>query len=206
MNTHQIISRRTLAKGSAWAAPTVVASAVIPAYAASAQPTTLTSITWFYNASSGSGNVQPYTCNGNNQLRITQKTTGSYVTVSNIPTGSKLTNLIARYWLAVDSNTTFTRVSGTSTCWSVPLASGKTTTYNGVVFREYTSTYTCPISISGTSWTQPTADAMDFVSSCQASPTLTSIIYHYTQQVTLTSAQGTTTILTKDNGWTNQMT
>ncbi|SIK65660.1 Uncharacterised protein [Mycobacteroides abscessus subsp. abscessus] len=204
MNNHRTISRRTLAKGSGWAAPAIMASAVTPVYAASAQPT-LTSITWFYNASSTNGNVQPYTCNNKSQLRITQKTAGSNVTVSNIPTGSKLSNLVANYWLPVAANTTFTRVTSTSSAWSIPTATGKFVVNNNITYREYTSSYTPVIAVTGTTWTQPTPDAMDFVSSCQPSGTLASTTYHYTQNITLTSAKGVATVLTKDNGWANQM-
>ncbi|MFC2744201.1 MAG: hypothetical protein ACFN28_01210, partial [Rothia dentocariosa] len=35
MNTSKTLSRRTLAKGTAWAAPVVIASSAVPAYASS---------------------------------------------------------------------------------------------------------------------------------------------------------------------------
>lgn len=139
-------------------------------------------------------------------MQISQQVAqNSFLTVSNIKSTSKLSNLKGSYWLPVQSGTTFSRVSGSSTCWSVPVASGKTTLYNGVVYREYTSTYTCPIAVSGTSWTQPASSNFSFVSSCQTGTTLPSKTYHYEQSVTVTSASGVVTTATKNNGWSNTL-
>lgn len=204
MNFPQNISRRALAKGSAWAAPIVIASTAVPVYAASPVPT-LASSTAFSFASASGGSVSPYTCNGKAQIQIQQASATSFLTVSNIPSTTKLSNLAGHYWLPVQSGTTFTRISGTSSCWSVPTATGVTTTYNGVIFREYISTYGCAITVTSTQWTQPASSNFNFVSSCQSGATLTSQSYHYTQNITSTSASGQSTILSKNNGWNYKM-
>ena len=197
------ISRRSLTQGAAWAAPVIIASATTPAYAASAT-VAIASSTYFAWAVVSGKTVTPYSCAGKAQVQISQLSTqNSYLTVNNLKSTSKVTNLKGSYWLPVQSGTTFTRVANTSTCWSVPVASGKTTTYNGVVFREYTSTYTCPITVSGTSWTQPTSSNFKFVSSCQTGTTLPSRIYHYEQSATVTAASGAVATATKSNGWSN---
>jgi hypothetical protein len=205
MTNNPHISRRNLTKGAAWAAPAVLATAGVPVYAASAT-VAITSSTYFASAVASGQTVTPYSCAGKVQLQISQQSTkNSYLTISNIKSTSKVTNLKASYWLPVQSGTTFTQVANTSRCWSVPVASGKTTTYNGVVFREYISTYTCPITVSGTSWTQPTSSNFSFVSSCQTGSTLPSRIYHYEQSATVTSASGAVATATKTNGWSNRL-
>ena len=203
MTNNPQISRRSLTQGAAWAAPVIIASATTPAYAASAT-VAIASSTYFASAVASGKTITPYSCAGKVQVQISQQSTqNSYLTVNNLKSTSKVTNLKGSYWLPVQSGTTFTRVANTSTCWSVPVASGKTTTYNGVVFREYTSTYTCPITVSGTSWTQPTSSNFNFVSSCQSGSTLPSRIYHYEQSATVTSASGAVATATKSNGWSN---
>lgn len=203
MNSIHKINRRNLAKGAAWATPLVVASATVPVYAASVAGA-ISSATYFSSSNATGQTVTPYSCAGKMQVQISQQSTqNSYLNITNISSTSKLSNLMGSYWLPVQSGTTFSRVSGSSTCWSVPVASGKTTTYNGVVFLEYTSTYTCPITVSGTSWTQPTSSNFNFVSSCQPGATLPSKTYHYEQSVTVTSATGAVTTATKSNGWAN---
>ncbi|MEU7993476.1 hypothetical protein IDM48_07360 [Rothia amarae] len=203
MTNNPQISRRSLIQGAAWAAPVIIASVTTPAYSASAT-VAIASSTYFAWAVASGQTVTPYSCAGKAQVQISQLSTqNSYLTVNNLKSTSKVTNLKGSYWLPVQSGTTFTRVANTSTCWSVPVASGKTTTYNGVVFREYTSTYTCPITVSGTSWTQPTSSNFKFVSSCQTGTTLPSRIYHYEQSATVTSASGAVATATKSNGWSN---
>ena len=204
MNSSQSpISRRALAKGSAWSAPVILTSSAIPAYAASPRPT-LTSITWFYRANGPALQVKPYTCTDRVQIQIIQNSK-SYITLSNLASGSTLSNLTASYWLPVETGTTFSRVSGTSTCWSVPTASGRITTNNGFTYREYVSNYTCPITASGSSWTQPTSSNFNFVSSCQTTRSLATNNYHYEQNITVTSKTGQKSIVTKENGWANAM-
>lgn len=201
--TRSPLSRRTLTKGSAWAAPVVLASASIPVYAASPKPT-ITSSTQFGRATGASATVPAYSCSGRLQIQISQNSS-TFVKVDNIPTGYTLSNLVANYWFPVQSGTTFSRVSGTSTCWTVPTATGNTTVVSGYTFREYRSTYTCPLTYSGTSWAQPSSSNFSFISSCQPGSTLPTYTYHYTQTITLTSRTGSAITLTKDNGWANKL-
>ena len=135
MNSSQSpISRRALAKGSAWSAPVILTSSAIPAYAASSRPT-LTSITWFYRANGPALQVNPYTCTDRVQMQIIQDSR-SYITLSNLASGSTLSNLTASYWLPVETGTTFSRLSGPSPWWSVPTARARIPPYNGSSSRE----------------------------------------------------------------------
>lgn len=67
--TRSPLSRHTLTKGSAWAVPVVLASASIPAYAASPKPT-ITSSTQFGRATGASATVPAYSCSGRLQIQI----------------------------------------------------------------------------------------------------------------------------------------
>lgn len=94
------------------------------------------------------------------------------------------------------TGTTFKRVTGSSTCWSVPVATGKTMTYNGVILREYKSAYSCTYTLAQGTWTQLSANNFDFISSCQ-SAIKPSRYYTYNQFITLTTAQGTSQVISK---------
>lgn len=184
-------NRRNVAKGALWAMPAVVATSQIPVYAASQLKPTFASSTTFTL-----GTALSSTCGGKQQFKLSQVLNSSFITVTNIPTGSTLSNLYSLFYLQVDAGTTFTRVSGSSTCWSVPVATGNTMVYNGVTLREYRSNYSCAYTISGGTWTQPTANNFNFISSCQ-STNLASRYYAYNQFVTLTSKTGTAQTLSK---------
>lgn len=194
-------TRRQVASAAAWSAPTIALGAAAPAVAASQIPPPLTSSTRFANANFSGDKVVPYSCSGRVQVQIQQSSGSSFLTVKNISPTTQLTNLAASYWLALDAGTTFTRVSGSSTCWTVPTRSGASQVREGATFYEFVSTYTCPITVTGTSWSQPTDTFLNFVSSCQSGTRLTSSIVHYTQTIVL---DGKTT-LTKDNGWSVSM-
>lgn len=204
MNANNNISRRSIAKGSAWAAPVILATATTPAYAVSITPL-LTSSTKFAQSNTAGKDVTAYTCGTKVQVQIAQIAPTNYLQVSGIKSTTKLSNLKASYWLPVQAGTTFTRVSGSSTCWTVPVASGATVVRNSVTYREYVSTYTCPLTVTGTTWTQPVTSNFNFVSSCQTAPALASTTYHYTQTITATDAGGNSVNAVKDNGWTNVM-
>lgn len=203
MSTTEGINRRKIVKGTAWAAPAIVATTTIPAYAASPQPV-LTSSTHFGWGNTISSNVPNYSCGGRAQIQIRQDST-SYLRVTGLTTGTTLSNLKMSVWLPVQAGTTFTRVSGSSSCWSVPVATGITTVRNGYTFREYVSTYGCAMNVTSSTWTQPTASNFNFISSCQTSSTLPTTTYHYTQQVTVKAPSGAIYTPTKDNGWSNTM-
>lgn len=194
-------TRRQVAGAAAWSLPALAVGAAAPASAASRIPPVLTSSTHFGNATFQSSSVPAYNCGGTAQVQIEQGSS-SFLTVSNIAPTTKLSNLSASYWLAVDAGTKFTRVSGSSTCWSVPVLSGASQVRDGATFYEFTSTYTCPITVASTSWSQPTNTFLNFISSCQSGRTLASSIIHYTQTIVV---DGKTT-LTKDNGWSVRMT
>lgn len=191
MNTSPIQPRRTIAKGALWTVPAVIATTQVPAYASSTQPTSLTSVTSFKM-----GSYANSTCAGRQQFEISQNSASTYLNVINIPSGSTLSGLYSLYYLQVDAGTTFRRITGSSTCWTVPVATGKTITYNGAILREYKSAYNCSYTIAQGTWTQPTANNFDFISSCQG-VIRPSRYYVYNQFITLTSATGTSQVLSK---------
>lgn len=86
--THQI-SRRSLAKGAAWAAPAVLATATVPAYAASrCQPTLSFSGGLTYNwGTLGSSST-------NQQLQL-----GGQTYVNNLPAGVTVTSISYTFWV-----------------------------------------------------------------------------------------------------------
>ncbi|MFJ3031373.1 hypothetical protein ACIP5Z_05990 [Rothia terrae] len=195
MNNQSKVSRRHLARGAAWVAPVVIATAATPVYAASTIFATLTSSTYFLRESVSA-------CSYHDRVYIQELTSqNSYLTVNNLKSTYKLSNLATHVWLPVAKGTTFSCVTGGSTCWSVPTATGASQVRNGYTFYEYVTTYTCAITFTGTSWTMPSTSFMNFVSSCQpgALPTAT---YHYTQNITVTSGAASK-VITKDNGWAN---
>lgn len=191
MNNLPRTNRRTIAQGALWTLPAVMGTSVVPSYASSKAPTTLSSMTSFKM-----GSYTNSTCAGKQQFEVSQNSASTYINVTNIQSGTTLSGLYALYYLHVDAGTTFKRVTGSSTCWSVPVATGKTMTYNGVIFREYKSAYSCTYTIAQGTWTQPSANNFDFISSCQSS-IKTSRYYTYNQFITLTSAQGTSQVISK---------
>ena len=137
---------------------------------------------------------------GQQQFQVDGVRSGQFFTVNNTVAGAAITNISMTFWLATVAGTTWTRVAGSSACWSVPAATGATTTFDGQTFRAYTSDFSCPAVPTGSSYTIPTAQMFNFVSSCQGRTTLPTRYYHYTQAATTRGVP-----LTKDNGWNNQM-
>lgn len=90
MNTQ--LSRRTLAKGAAWAAPVIAASAVVPAYASSSCEMILTSA------------AGPYVIYGldakpDYDRTNMQLTLGGPVWVQNLPAGVTVTKITQQYFI-----------------------------------------------------------------------------------------------------------
>ncbi|MDO4897850.1 MAG: hypothetical protein Q3965_00945 [Rothia sp. (in: high G+C Gram-positive bacteria)] len=207
---NQHISRRSVAQGAAWAVPAVVATAAVPAYAASKIPPTLVSSTSQARADRRGDALPHYNCNGATQAEIYNTRPSSYITVNNLPANAKLSNLTMEFWLAVDANTTWTipttATTGTSadtstvkpsTCWTVPVRSYKDVVRNGITFYSFKSTFTCPITVTGSTWTLPTNQKFAFLSSCQSVSRLRSGEVHYEQTITVNGS----TVLTKSSPW-----
>lgn len=194
------MNRRQFARGAAWSAPALTLAGAAPALAASPPPPKLTSATFFGQSNVAGQTVNPYSCNGQLQFQVDGVRSGQFFTVSNTVAGTPITNITMTFWLATAAGTTWTRVSGSSTCWSIPSATGATTTYDGATFRAYTTTFNCTAVPSGSTYTIPTSQMFNFVSSCQGRSSALTSYYHYTQ-----TALTRGVALTKDNGWTNVM-
>lgn len=194
------VNRRQFTRGAAWSAPALSIAAAAPAVAVSPPPPKLTSATFFGQSNVSGQTVAPYTCNGQQQFQVDGVRSGQFFTVTNTVAGVPITNITMTFWLATVAGTTWTRVSGSSTCWSLPTATGDTTTYGSVLFRAYSSTFNCTAMPSGSTYTIPTTQMFNFVSSCQGRSSFPTSYYHYTQTALTRGVS-----LTKDNGWTNVM-
>lgn len=207
-------TRRSLVKGAAWAAPAVVATAAIPAYAASTIQAVLTSSTTQSKASVRGNAVPHYNCNGSTQVEIYNTRASGHITVSQLPTGATLSNLTMEFWVAVDVNTTWTipttATTGTSaafntvrpsTCWSAPVRSYKDVVRNGITHYSYISTFNCPITVTGTTWVLPTSQEFAFLSSCQSVYNLRSPEVMYEQKITVNGSA----VLTKTAPWSTMV-
>ncbi|MDO4897851.1 MAG: hypothetical protein Q3965_00950 [Rothia sp. (in: high G+C Gram-positive bacteria)] len=208
--TSQNLPRRTVAKGAAWAAPAVLATAAIPAYAASTMTAVLASSTTIAKANVRGNSVPHYNCNGNTQVEVYNTRAAQYISVNSLPANAKLSNLTMEFWAAVDANTTWTipttATTGTSsafdtvkpsTCWSVPVRSYNDVVQDGITFYSFKSTFNCPITVTGSSWTLPTTQEFAFLSSCQSVYKLRDPRVRTEQKITVNGS----TVLTRTSPW-----
>ena len=139
------ISRRTIAKGTAWSVPTIIAAASAPLAAASVAPvysingTVKFNQPWTSTTPDGSYNIKVYSGN---------PSPAAGYCVNNTTKSTTITNVATTFWFA-SSSLTFQRSASydSSGCWSV--LSRDTTlanrTYNGVTYYAYTSKLSCPV-------------------------------------------------------------
>lgn len=153
------INRRSLAKGAAWAAPAVLATAAMPAYAAScdATPTIFARAFYHYNSAWDNGG---YVQNSSYTYKFysfnsTMPDT-SYGTIDTCVNGlcptSTVTDFQVTLWI-IYSDFTFNYGPGNYTAWS-PLvrdSNKSTAVVNGVTYYPYTTTYLGALPVSGTS-------------------------------------------------------
>lgn len=150
-STQSGISRRTLAKGTAWAVPAVAAAAAAPVHAAS--PVNYPGINGWVNVSySGS-----WWTSCRHQLDITSNVRGNgpdgnpyglYIYDIEQPGVTTATNAQMIWWVRGDTNVTWTNLSGHSTCWTGPVRGAVQTKDDGQQYTPYTWTYECPINTS----------------------------------------------------------
>lgn len=193
----QAVSRRAIAKGVAWSVPSLAVVGAAPATAASPTPELSTYV--IFSQEHQSNSEFPYSCgtSGTQQMDVN----GQNFILKGVSPGASLTGITTTFWLAVDAGTTWSTVG--STCWTRPTSTGQTATVNGVLFRAYTSAFTCSATVAANgTYTMPSAQMLRFRSSCQSFTNPKTFTYHYTQTVTLPSG----TVVTKDNGWSNVMT
>lgn len=155
--TEPTLSRRTLARGAAWAAPTALVAAAAPMAAASP------AITWAHVTSFRyASNSSPF-CAGQDTWSLSNDPTWTYggagagTSFTNTKTTTTLVNLVANYWYP-RADAAFVSVAGGNACWSLPVRNAglDTTRPGGIAMYGYTTTYTCPIvAVNGTT-TLPT--------------------------------------------------
>lgn len=161
-HTSGVISRRTLAKGAAWATPVAVTAAAAPALAASPAITWSHTTTWRWYLNSA-----PWCTTARDGLEINTAESGSGFTIANTSTSTSITNVSATFWFT-RNDITWTRASGDSGCWSVPSLTGQSATLQGSdgvtrTYYAYLTTYTCTVTaVNGTT----TLSAYRFRSQC----------------------------------------
>lgn len=149
--TQSPLSRRTLAKGAAWAVPAVLLAGAAPAYAASP---VITSVRQIYTYRGNPSGCVPMT------LSTQQNSSGTgdanyFIGWQNTTTSTKLTNISIMFWYA-EPNITW--ISGTQApspaCWTVPTRVSTATIVDaGVTLYGYQSTYTCAVTaVNGTTY------------------------------------------------------
>ncbi|TWE11371.1 hypothetical protein [Rudaeicoccus suwonensis] len=147
------VSRRTLAKGAAWATPVLIMGSAAPALAASAVPFAVTRSTLYGVAGSGNGT----TCGTGTALLVqngtggavsggTSSSAGTGVTITNNTAAAATASGIFRTFLASVSGLAFTEQSG-YTSWSTPTQTAVTSVIAGVTYYQYMSTYAGPVSV-----------------------------------------------------------
>lgn len=153
------VSRRTIVKGAAWAAPAVAMVSAAPAFAAS--QTQNTSINGYVTIG---GNCLS---RGGVAIEIDSTGRGYGLFINNTTTSTTITNPFIIFYISVP-NLTWSASSGNSG-WSVPtFISGQTITKNGHVLYAYKSSLTTPVTaVNGTT----TLPNMHFISSGGTCPT-----------------------------------
>lgn len=161
------LSRRTLAKGSLWAVPTIAVATAAPAMA-----TSKASIYRSFQVSNGRGSC----ASGTNQLTITTNDTSTYYWIKDA-TGSTITNVQASLLIqksVVDALGTTFALTSQNASWSNPTreVSGGTPvvyTNGGVQYYRYVSNLTAavpaPIS-TGTDAGTVKLPLIDWTSTC----------------------------------------
>ncbi|SNC73681.1 hypothetical protein SAMN05445756_2090 [Kytococcus aerolatus] len=157
-------------------------------------PLGLTSLTTFQVATTSQ-------CGGRRQYSISGQDYNSHFTIQNTKPGEPITNIAMTFWLPTDAGTVWYPAGGSSSCWSRPTATGNTQVRNGLLYRAYTSSFSCSATATGTTFRIPSSQMFNWVSSCQSSYTAPSgIAYNYNQTANIRDET-----LVKDNGWNNTM-
>lgn len=144
-------SRRTVVRGVAWSAPSLVLGAPAPALAASS-PITFshrTRWTWYSDTASW--------CSGQDALEISSVDAGTGVTFSGTTTSTRLTNVSATFYFT-RTDIVWSRAGGDTGCWSIPTlqaGSVQATGSDGVTrtYYPYLTTYTCTITATASTTT-----------------------------------------------------
>lgn len=149
------VSRRTVARGAAWLAPTVAIGATAPAFAASQVATLMTHRTSFLYYPGGAGGSAPWCVAGQQGYEFNTSDTGAGVTFAPSITATTITNVYAYFWFP-RNDLVWTRVVAANTCWSIPLLSAGVTDSNaGITYYRYATNYTCAITaVNGTTTLQ----------------------------------------------------
>ena len=138
------ISRRTLAKGAAWAVPAVLLAAPAPAFATSLRKDPGIN-GWVRNTPQSLGN-----CSYNLTVRSNLPGTGNDGAPFGLylydaqPTDT-ITEAKLTYWIIGNQQATVTAQSGHSSCWSSAVRGAPQAKRDGLTYTPYTFTYNCPI-------------------------------------------------------------
>lgn len=133
------VSRRSVARGVAWATPAVVIGAAAPAQAASPTPVLAGSVFVGRNYY-GRGEVTFMSATA------IPPSPAASICVNQTTVNTAITNVSVTVWLAA-STLTFTTSTGSSACWSAPTRNTglANKTFNGYTYYAYTTKYTCAI-------------------------------------------------------------
>lgn len=170
----RLVSRRTLTRGAAWAAPVMVVAGAAPAYAASLRkdpgingwvmntPTDLTgSCRW--------------------SLRVDSTPSPAGATPDGAPFGlyvydtmptDVLTQARITYWIIGNQTATWVANAQHSSCWSSPVRGTPSVKSDGQTYTPYTFTYTCAINAAATT-TGPDGVARLFLGGFDTTATFT---------------------------------
>lgn len=136
-------SRRTLVKGAAWSVPVVAIAGAAPAVAASAavQCTHTTTWRWYWKKTPWCGGKK----NKKSGLEINTTEFSTGVRFSDTLSTTAITDVYADFWFT-RSDLAWSAAPGNSGCWTTPVLTGGTTSWNGMTLYAYRSTFTCPVS------------------------------------------------------------
>ncbi|MBD2758928.1 hypothetical protein IEE94_05345 [Yimella sp. cx-573] len=141
------VSRRALAKGAAWAAPVVALGATAPATAASLRIDPGIN-GWVLNTTTALSGACRWS------LRVNSNPSNPGPTPDGAPYGlylydvqpnAVISNAKLTYWIIGDQTATWVSNPQHSSCWSAPVQGALQAKADGLQYRPYTFTYTCPI-------------------------------------------------------------
>ncbi|NYF99045.1 hypothetical protein [Janibacter cremeus] len=146
--TTKPVSRRTVAKGAAWATPVILGGTAAPAYAASVRKDPGIN-GWVLNSPSGGWNCRY-------SLDVDSDPNYSGGTPDGAPFGLYLYDVLPNavitdarlvYWIIGNQNASVSAGSGHSTCWNFAGRGPLATKADGLQYRPYTFNYNnnCPI-------------------------------------------------------------
>lgn len=161
-----------------WAAPVIAVSSAAPAFAASSMPIFTSSTYRHFDTGTAT------TCGTGAQFSIEQNAGVGFLKVDGLLAGDVLSKLSTTFYVALPAGVTWTRTG--SSCWTTPVEStALNMTVGGILYRAYTTTFTCSLTYTGSTYLMPEYQFLGWRTPCITAG-VPSLKEKYTQTITVT--------------------